>query len=78
MEVWENLVKTTCGPDYVMIRSHTLGPTNLMLLAHKSVLPLVSEVASSSVPTGVGNLISNKGGVGISLTVTGIRLLFVT
>lgn len=48
-----------------------------MLFVHKAIAPLCSVVTSAAVPTGVGNTLGNKGGVGVYLKIGNTRMLVV-
>ncbi len=47
------------------------------MFIHRALLPLVSEIRSSAVATGVANTLGNKGGIGIRLKLGNSRFLFV-
>lgn len=74
---WEQFLKEALGPDYSAIRSHTLQATHLIVFLHRALLPLVSDIRSSAVATGVANTLGNKGGIGIRLKLGNSRFLFV-
>ena len=60
-----------------MLKEKTLGPTNIILYAHRSILGHISDVESATVTTGMANMINNKGATGVSMNVCGTSLLFV-
>ena len=62
---WEAALVAALGPDYVMLRAHTLQAIHLIVFCHAGVLPLVSAVGSSCVATGIADTMGNKGGIGI-------------
>ena len=74
---WERQVKRALGINFVMLRSHTLQAINLMIFVHRSLLPLISNVQSATVATGIGNTLGNKGGVGIAFQILERKLLFI-
>jgi hypothetical protein len=49
-----------------------------IIFVHKAVAPLLSNVKSVAVPTGYGNTIGNKGGVGISFDIGISSFCFIT
>lgn len=49
----------------------------MIVYAHKSIAYLCSEVSSGAVPTGIGNTLGNKGGVGIQFTVGATKIVIV-
>lgn len=64
---WEALLTRTLGPAYCRLAGSTLMNINLVLFLRRDLRPRVSEVLSSTVATGVGNMLGNKGGTAISL-----------
>lgn len=68
-EKWESTLHIALGPEYDPIRSHSLQASHIIAFAHKSVLPLISNVRSHAVPTGIAETMGNKGGVGISMSI---------
>jgi hypothetical protein len=68
-EKWEATLKLSLGPEYDAIRSHSLQASHIIAFAHKSILPLISNVRSHAVPTGIAETMGNKGGVGISMSI---------
>jgi hypothetical protein len=49
-----------------------------IIFVHKAVVPLVSNVNSVAIPTGYGNTLGNKGGVGISFDMGISSYCFIT
>lgn len=68
-EKWESTLQKALGSEYTAIRSHSLQASHIIAFAHKSVLPLISNVRSHAVPTGIAETMGNKGGVGISVSI---------
>lgn len=62
---WERVLGAYLGDDYVMISSYALGGTHLAVFAHIAITPLISNISSECVATGIKNVVGNKGGVGI-------------
>ncbi|OQR99267.1 inositol polyphosphate 5-phosphatase [Achlya hypogyna] len=75
---WEEHIRNALGPsDYIKLRSHALTAMHNMVFVHKSVLPLVSDLQSDAIATGLGNQLGNKGGVGIGFRLGRTRFAFV-
>jgi phosphatidylinositol-bisphosphatase len=87
---WEAQLVQTLGPEYQMLRSQTLQAIHIALFAHKSVIPMVSDMESGVVASGLrlvptvkkgarGNdpQLGNKGGAGIALVMGGKSYFFV-
>lgn len=77
---WELCLQLALGEEYSMIASHGLQAIHNIVFAHQSVLPLIQEksVRSCAIPTGLGNQMGNKGGVGITLTLGRTSMIFVS
>ncbi|RHY39213.1 hypothetical protein DYB38_010582 [Aphanomyces astaci] len=58
---WEDQLKDTLGATYVKLRSHALTAMHNVVYVHTSILPLVSELHSDAIATGLGNQLGNKG-----------------
>ncbi|KAG8942045.1 hypothetical protein FRC04_003893 [Tulasnella sp. 424] len=69
--------KDQVGP-YILHAKERLMAIGLYIFVHRDVQHLVTGTSKSAVTTGlIGGRIGNKGGVGISLKVAGVSLLFV-
>ncbi|GMF14933.1 unnamed protein product [Phytophthora fragariaefolia] len=66
---WEDQLRSTLGRDYILVASHALTAIHNIVFVHSSLLPLLGNIQSDAVATGLGNQLGNKGGVGISFTV---------
>ncbi|KAL6745845.1 Endonuclease/exonuclease/phosphatase [Haematococcus lacustris] len=89
---WEKLLQDSLGPAYVKVAQESLTAINvkpavkpinlsaisLILYARQEVAHLITEIQTSFVACGVGNVLHNKGGVAVSCRVAGVRLLLVT
>ncbi|KAG6617277.1 putative methyltransferase [Phytophthora cinnamomi] len=74
---WEGQLRTTLGGDYVLVSSHALTAIHNIVFVHSSLLPLLGNIQSDAVATGLGNQLGNKGGVGISFTVGATSFAFI-
>ncbi|RHY40404.1 hypothetical protein DYB30_010088, partial [Aphanomyces astaci] len=74
---WEDQLKDTLGATYVKLRSHALTAMHNVVFVHTSILPLVSELHSDAIATGLGNQLGNKGGVGIGFMLGRTSFAFV-
>ncbi|ELR19471.1 inositol polyphosphate phosphatase, putative [Acanthamoeba castellanii str. Neff] len=71
------LVQAQLGEDYVMVATQSLMMMRLMVLVRREHRHRISGVTTGSVPTGIGNVIGNKGGLGIALKFIETSLCFV-
>jgi len=74
---WEFKVSQTLGENYFVVESGSVGATHLIVFAHKSLEKLIGFVEHDTVATGVGNIVSNKGGIGISFKLGHTKLMVV-
>ncbi|KAF9134556.1 inositol polyphosphate 5-phosphatase [Mortierella sp. 14UC] len=74
---WEKHLQTALGPDYVMIKTETMAALHIAVFIWKPIEDLVSAVDSSTVATGIGGIVGNKGAVAISIYLGSTSLLFV-
>jgi len=75
---WEQLVDERLGAGYVKIAQDNLMAISLVVYASKQLAPHVYNIQSSKVACGVGNVLGNKGGVAVSCTIAGTRIMLVT
>jgi hypothetical protein len=74
---WEAAVSAALGPGYARLGSVAMRAIGLALWGRRSLAPRVRSLKASSVATGVGGVVGNKGGVALSLSLERARLLFV-
>ncbi|KAF9094896.1 inositol polyphosphate 5-phosphatase [Mortierella sp. AD031] len=74
---WEKQLQAALGPDYVMIKTETMAALHIAVFIWKPIEDLVSAVDSSTVATGIGGIVGNKGAVAISVYLGSTSLLFV-
>ncbi|KAI9179114.1 hypothetical protein H9P43_005776 [Blastocladiella emersonii ATCC 22665] len=74
---WERQILLTFGRFYELVRCDTMGALHLCVLVWRACAHLVSRVETSCVPTGIGGVVGNKGGVGIAIDFASTSLLFV-
>ncbi|CAM9772752.1 unnamed protein product, partial [Laminaria digitata] len=84
---WESTVKEILGSSYEMLCGHALQAsgffaTHNAVFAHRGIVPLLRNVRSSAVATGLslgapGTKLGNKGGVGISFSLGVTSCIFV-
>lgn len=75
-KAWEAKLRQTLGDEYVMLMSHTLQAIHMIVYVHSALLPLIDNIESSAVATGLGNHLGNKGGIGISFRLGHTSILF--
>lgn len=74
---WEKKLIEHLKGEYHYVGSKTLDAIHLILFAHKSVYRFIDNVQYDAVPTGLANILGNKGGVGISFEIMNKSMLFV-
>jgi hypothetical protein len=60
---WESLLAAALGPRYTMVAAHALAATHIAVFVVVELLPMVRDVRSAHVATGVGNVLGNKVGI---------------
>ncbi|KAK9766644.1 hypothetical protein K7432_004131 [Basidiobolus ranarum] len=76
-EEWENQLIELLGPQYVLVKTETMAALHLAVFVWKECKHWIKEKNSAQVATGIGGVIANKGGVGISLLFGNTSFLFV-
>jgi hypothetical protein len=61
-----------------MVSGFALGATHLAVFAHITLAPLITNVRSECIATGISNVLGNKGGIGISFKLGKSNLLFIS
>ncbi|KAJ3368730.1 inositol polyphosphate 5-phosphatase [Allomyces arbusculus] len=74
---WERQLLDTFGQHYDMVACQTMAALHLCILVWNKCTHLVSNVQASCVPTGIGGVVGNKGGVGIALSFGSRSMVFV-
>lgn len=74
---WTAAISPVLGDHYEKITSHQLIGIFLMVFANKALIPAISAVEKSHLPTGHFSLLGNKGGVAIRLQCYDSTLCFV-
>ncbi|KAF5832343.1 Endonuclease/exonuclease/phosphatase, partial [Dunaliella salina] len=75
---WEQLLDEHLGAGYVKIAQDNLMAISLVVYASEQLAPHIYNIQTSKVACGVGNVLGNKGGVAVSCTIAGTRIMLVT
>ncbi|KAH7288076.1 hypothetical protein KP509_31G011100 [Ceratopteris richardii] len=73
---WVATIKSAIGSDYKLVHGLSRGQMQLVLFVHKDSQNAISEVLNGSEATGIGHVVSNKGGICISLKFWDTSLCF--
>jgi hypothetical protein len=76
-EEWEIALQKHLTKKYQMIKSEIMGPIHLAIFVNKECISHVKNPKSYNVKTGVANVMTNKGAIGISLQFDALTFLFV-
>ena len=60
-EMLVDMIQESLGPNFILVSSVSLQATHLVVFAHIRLSELITQVESSSVATGFGDLVGNKG-----------------
>ncbi|GFR45016.1 hypothetical protein Agub_g6327 [Astrephomene gubernaculifera] len=74
---WEAAVGAHLGRRYCRVAAESLMAIHILLFAVRPLAAHIREVRTSSVATGVGNVLGNKGGVAITFKLAGAQVLLV-
>jgi len=71
-------IKEILGSEYTSLASEQRGQMRQLVWARSSVAPLIKNVKISGENTGIGNVLSNKGGIIVSMTYQDTRMTFLS
>lgn len=75
---WEKQVKDHLGEsDYLLVASHTLNAIHIMVLIHRYTWKYSWDIRTAQVITGFANIVGNKGGTQIGLSIGRTSFLFI-
>ncbi|KAI8892423.1 Endonuclease/exonuclease/phosphatase [Globomyces pollinis-pini] len=74
---WEQIIDTNFGKHFDRLKTESLMGLHMIILIRKSFRNHVHDEKSCRLATGIGNVIGNKGAVGISFMVDDTSFLFV-
>lgn len=75
---FSNCIQNTVGSKYIKISSLSLLGIRLYVLVKREHYYKISQIKKGTEATGLGNVVGNKGGVGVSFTFNETRFCFVT
>ena len=75
---WIARIQAALGASYKVVQKQNLMAISLVVFLHTSLVDTLSDIKSSTVATGIGNTLGNKGGVGIAFSVGKTKFLCVT
>ena len=77
VEIWRTMVQSVIGRNYILISNRAMGAIQITVFARVEVIYGISHLTLSHVPCGIGNVMVNKGGVGVSFRIYGTSFAFV-
>ena len=72
------MIKNLLGENYTMVSSVSLQATHLVIYAHIRMIPLITEVKTDNVATGLKGNMGNKGAVKVSFKLAETAISFIT
>eukprot|EP01119_Soliformovum_irregulare_P021832 TRINITY_DN7341_c0_g1_i2.p1 TRINITY_DN7341_c0_g1~~TRINITY_DN7341_c0_g1_i2.p1 ORF type:complete len:274 (+),score=36.83 TRINITY_DN7341_c0_g1_i2:303-1124(+) len=75
---WEDNLQKAMSPDYVLIGARSFGAVHLSVWIRQELNRLVSDVQIDHVSVGIGNMLNNKGGIGVAFLLGSTSCLFIT
>jgi hypothetical protein len=76
-KTWEVKLQECLGQDYNLYAANTLGATHIAIFIHFSMKNIISTPCLQKVSTGFGNVVRNKGAVGVKFVVGSTSVLVV-
>jgi len=74
---WTSAISSVLGDHYERVASHQLIGIFLIVFANKALIPAITSVQQSHLPTGVFSLLGNKGGTAIRMQCYDTTICFV-
>lgn len=78
VDVWQTMVKATLGQRFSIIASKVMGAIHLCVFGRIDIMEFVTDVSTGMVPCGIGNVMHNKGAVGVAFTMNEKSICFVS
>ncbi len=76
-EQFLSAIASTLGSGFCLVASSVLWEIRMFVFAKVQTMPWVAEIETTTVATGVGGVMGNKGGAVVGFTVAGVPLMFV-
>ena len=71
------MVKNCLGENYFMVTSQSLQATHIAVFAHIKLTPLITNVVTDNVPTGLKGSMGNKGAVKVHFKLAETAMTFI-
>ena len=75
--VWQSMCKSMLGKRFIGVAGKTMGPIHINMYVRADIIAGLSELRVGHVSCGVGNVLFNKGAVGVTCRLHGRTLVFV-
>ena len=63
---YENLIAATLGEEFEKVAAHSLSAVHMIVFARKRLIPIIKEIESNYIATGIKNVLGNKGAVNVA------------
>mgnify|MGYP003386500632 FL=1 len=67
LDIWLAMVKSLMGDPFTLVASRAMGAIHVCVFVREDVIGSISDVNTTFVPCGLGNVMYNKGAVAVSL-----------
>eukprot|EP01130_Rhizamoeba_saxonica_P007732 TRINITY_DN3137_c0_g1_i2.p1 TRINITY_DN3137_c0_g1~~TRINITY_DN3137_c0_g1_i2.p1 ORF type:complete len:560 (-),score=107.69 TRINITY_DN3137_c0_g1_i2:520-2013(-) len=74
---WCETISAHMGPDYVLVKKASMWQIRTLVFTKVNLMNYISNVDKSIEPTGIGSVMGNKGGVGVTLNFLETSLCFI-
>jgi len=77
VDVWQAMCSAALGPKFELLSSKVMGGIHIAVYSKIDVRYLISGITTGMVACGIGNVMHNKGGVGISFNFKSTSFCFI-
>jgi hypothetical protein len=77
VDVWLVMVKSAMGDGFTLVASRAMGAIHLCVFVRHDIIDCVSNVSTTYVPCGIGNVMYNKGAVGVRMNFYDTSVAFI-
>ncbi|KAJ3321129.1 hypothetical protein HDV06_004582 [Boothiomyces sp. JEL0866] len=74
---WEQIIDSFLEKEYVKLQSETLIQLHLVVYVKKPFISYVGQIQTGKLATGIGNVVGNKGAIGIAIQFATVSILLV-
>lgn len=77
IDVWQAMVHTMLGDSFALVATRAMGAIHICVLAKHTLVSCIGDVNTTHVSCGFGNVMHNKGAVGVSMRIHNTYVAFI-